>query len=172
MTTLIISSSLSTESKSFLLCNKAKNELSKKNINCEIIEAREIQLTACHYNQSSSMNFLTEKISKADNYIIGMGVHNYSINDSLKIILDNCFKNVEGKFFGILCAAGGEKSYLSTMHLTQICMNEWRMIQLPRIIYATGKDFEKNQIISKDLNKRILKFSEEFINIGHKLMSS
>jgi FMN reductase len=100
-----------------------------------------------------------------------MGVHCYSINDSLKIILDNCFNDVTGKFFGILCAAGSEKSYLSTMHLTQICMNEWRMIQLPRIIYGTSKDFKNNKIISKDLNERIIQFSEEFITIGKKLMN-
>ena len=72
-----------------------------------------------------------------------MGVHCYSVNDSLKILLDTCFSKAHSKFYGILCMAGGEKSFLSTMHLTQICMNEWHMIQLPRIIYATGKDFDK-----------------------------
>ena len=171
MKTLIISSSLSPESKSFVLCSKVNEELLRKNIKCEIIDSRKIQLTACHYEKSTEMEVLTEKISKADNLIIGMGVHCYSINDSLKIILDTCFKEVTGKFYGILCSAGGEKSYLSTMHLTQICMNEWRMIQLPRIIYATSKDFEGNKIITQELNERILKFSKEFITIGNKLMS-
>ena len=53
--------------------------------------------------------------------IIGMGVHNcYSINDNLKILLDNCFDGAQKKFFGIVCAAGGEKSYLSTMHLSNL----------------------------------------------------
>ena len=74
-----------------------------------------------------------------------------------------------GKFFGVLCAAGGERSYLSTMHLTQICMNEWRMIQLPRIVYATKKDFKENRIISSDLLERINLFANEFHNIGKKL---
>ena len=76
-----------------------------------------------------------------------------------------------GKFFGIICAAGGERSYLSTQHLTQICMNEWRMIQLPRIIYATGKDFEENKVNNKDLLERLDVFSEEFNTIGKKLIS-
>ena len=100
-----------------------------------------------------------------------MGVHNYSINDSLKIILDNCFKNVEGKFFGILCAAGGDKSYLSTMHLTQICMNEWKMIQLPRIVYASSKDFNNNALKSKEVKDWMMLFCNEFTRIGKKLMS-
>ena len=100
-----------------------------------------------------------------------MGVHNYSVNDSLKIILDNCFENVEGKFFGIVCAAGGDKSYLSTMHLTQMCMNEWKMIQLPRIVYASGKDFENNNIKSQQVLDWINLFCDEFKNIGMKLKS-
>ena len=114
---------------------------------------------------------LSLKIKQADSIIIGMGVHCYSINDSLKIILDNCFDYSNGKFFGILCSAGGERSYLSTMHLTQICMNEWRMIQLPRIVYASKKDFNDRGVIdSKNLTERLDLFSEEFISIGNKLV--
>jgi len=171
MKTLIISSSLSPDSRSFILCSEVNSELLERGVESKIIDAREIKLTAYHYKESLKMKDLSKEISKADNLIIGMGVHCYSINDSLKIILDNCFNDVTGKFFGILCAAGSEKSYLSTMHLTQICMNEWRMIQLPRIIYGTSKDFKNNKIISKDLNERIIQFSEEFITIGKKLMN-
>ena len=51
-------------------------------------------------------------------------------------------------------------------------MNEWRMIQLPRIVYATGKDFQEERLINKkDVIERIDIFSEEFFNIGSKLIS-
>ena len=171
MKTIIISSSLSKTSKSFILCNEVNQKLKGLGFKSEIIDARSISLNAYHLIQSKELDDLSKKISKADNLIIAMGVHNFSINDSLKIILDTCFKNVEGKFFGILCAAGGEKSYLSTMHLTQICMNEWRMIQLPRIIYATKRDFENNKLTSKNIKERIDVFCNEFTEIGQKLMS-
>ena len=171
MKTVIISSSLSKNSRSFILCNEVNQKLKDLGFKSEIIDARSISLNAYHLIQSKELDDLSNKISKADNLIIAMGVHNFSINDSLKIILDTCFKNIEGKFFGILCAAGGEKSYLSTMHLTQICMNEWRMIQLPRIIYATKRDFENNKLTSKNIKERIDVFCNEFIEIGQKLMS-
>ena len=111
------------------------------------------------------MKKLKQEIKNSDNIIIGMGVHCYSINDSLKIIPDNCFEEVEGKFF-VFYAAGGEKSYLATQHLSQICMNEWRMIQLPRIVYATTKDFKKDKINSIETENRIKLFAEEFYRIG------
>jgi hypothetical protein len=50
-------------------------------------------------------------------------------------------------------------------------MNEWRMIQLPRIVYATGKDFEDDTKSNDDLKDRIKLFAEEFSSIGKKLIS-
>ena len=171
MKTLILSSSLSKNSKSFLLCKAVEKELINKGVNCTFIDARSIRIKACHLGITKEMASLTESINATDNIIIGMGVHCYSVNDGLKILLDNCFNGAIGKFFGILCAAGGERSYLSTMHLTQICMNEWRMIQLPRIVYATKKDFNSDKIISNDVIERIQTFSNEFNTIGKKLVN-
>ena len=88
-----------------------------------------------------------------------------------KIVYHREMPRAQNKFYAIACAAGGERSYLATMHLTQICMNQWRMIQLPRILYATKNDFKKNQITNKELIKRINNFSDEFINIGRKLLN-
>ena len=171
MNTLIISSSLSKNSKSFILCNSVANNLNSKGVNCTIIDSRNIPLHHTHSPISIEMERLSMKIKEADNIIIGMGVHCYSLNDSLKTILDTSFVNAKNKFFGILCSAGGEKSYLSTMHLTQICMNEWRMIQLPRVVYATAKDFNNDAIKSVELTDRIKSFSNEFYSIGSKLLN-
>ena len=171
MKTLIISSSISKKSRSFILCKEVYSRLKQNNIEVELIDARSMELNHCHTEKSESMNLLSEKIANCDNIIIGMGVHCYSINDSLKILLDNCFSEATKKFFGIICAAGGERSYLSTMHLTQICMNEWRMIQLPRIVYATGQDFTEDQLKNKNVIERLDVFSEEFMTIGKKLIS-
>ena len=170
MRTLILSSSLSVESKSYLLCRKTYKILTEK-VDCKLFDARSISLRAFHNETTEGMKKLKQEIKNSDNIIIGMGVHCYSINDSLKIILDNCFEEAEGKFFGILCAAGGEKSYLATQHLSQICMNEWRMIQLPRIVYATTKDFKKDKINSIETENRIKLFAEEFYIIGGKLLN-
>ena len=128
MKTLIISSSLSKLSKSYLLCKKVKDKLSSYNLEVEIFDCRTINLSPFPLAKSEGMLDLENKISLADNYIIAMGVHNYSINDSLKIILDRCFQNVEGKFFGIICAAGGEKKlsfdYASNSNLHERMEND------------------------------------------------
>ena len=169
MKTLILSSSLSENSRSYLLCKAVKEELIAKGDSITFVDARNIPMQPVHRGGTPEMETLAKQVDEADNIIIGMGVHCYSVNDSLKILLDACFGKATGKFFGILCAAGGERSYLSTMQLTQICMNEWRMMQLPRIVYATGKDFKEDIIISSEVLERIALFSEEFHTIGNKL---
>lgn len=171
MKTLILSSSLSPKSRSFILCQAVNAELTNKSGDIDFVDLRDYDLAPVYRGKTADMDRLTEKVKEADNIIFGMGVHCYSINDGLKIVLDSCFGDAIGKFFGIVCAAGGEKSYLSTMHLTQICMNEWRMIQLPRVIYATGQDFEGDMISNADLKERIGTFAQEFHTIGNKLLS-
>ena len=171
MKTLILSSSLSKSSRSFIICNEVFKALSKKGVDCTLVDARNIPMQPTHNQATTEMENLAKNIEETDNIIIGMGVHCYSINDALKILLDTCFSKATGKFYAIVCAAGGERSYLSSMHLTQICMNEWRMIQLPRIVYATSKDFKENSISSTELLERIALFSKEFQLIGGKLLS-
>ena len=171
MNTLILSSSLSENSRSYLLCKEVEQELVSKGNNITFVDAKEIPMQPFHRQKSEEMKALSKQIVKVDNIIIGMGVHCYSINDSLKVLLDGCFGKATGKFFGILCAAGGERSYLVTQHLTQICMNEWRMMQLPRVVYATGNDFTENSITSKEALERIKLFSKEFHTIGNKLLA-
>ena len=171
MKTLILSGSVSENSRSFLLCKAAEKQLIAKGDIITFVDARKIPMHPAHREITDEMKQLAEQVKQADNIIIGMGVHCYSVNDALKILLDTCFSSATGKFFGILCAAGGERSYLSTMHLTQICMNEWRMMQLPRIVFATERDFKKDIITSTEVLERIELFSEEFHTTGRKLLA-
>ena len=171
MNTLILSGSVSENSRSFLLCKAVERQLIAKGDAITFVDARKIPMYPVHRKITDEMQQLAEQVKQADNIIIGMGVHCYSVNDALKVLLDACFSAASGKFFGILCAAGSERSYLSTMHLTQICMNEWRMMQLPRIVYATKKDFTEDIITSAAVLERIDLFSEEFHTIGRKLLA-
>ncbi|MDP2359929.1 MAG: NAD(P)H-dependent oxidoreductase [bacterium] len=172
MKTLILSSSLSPTSRSRLLCRRVEDLLAgRPGVELDLVDLREVELRPCHLGKTASMRNLAERIATADNYIFGMGVHCYTVNDGLKIVLDTCMKGCDGKFFGILCAAGGEKSYLSTMHLTQICMNEWRMIQLPRVVYVHDGDFHGEELASPAVEERLVQFADEFASIGRKLLA-
>ena len=86
MKTLIISSSLSKTSRSYILCKEISKRLSEKDIKIEFVDARNLNLNPCHQQVTDCMKDLILKVEATDNIIIGMGVHCYSINDGLKII--------------------------------------------------------------------------------------
>ena len=153
-----------------ILVQNVAKKLEKLGSTVELVDAKNLNLTPTHVENSNEMDDFIQKVATFDNIVIGMGVHCYSMSDSLKIILDTCLKGAENKFFGIVCAAGGERSYLSTQHVTQVCMNEYRMIQLPRILYVTGKDFSEGVISSEDILERLDQFAQEFYTIGNKLL--
>ena len=171
MKTLVLSSSLNPDSKGFVLCKMVSELLNDLGREVEFVDLRDYKLGHT-FSPTEDMKVLKEKIAAADNFVIGMAVYCYSINDSLKTVLDNCFSECEKKPFGIICAAGGQKSYLATQHLTQICMNEWRMPQLPRVIYTCGEDWNQVELVNSDLMDRVKLFASEFLEFSNKLQIS
>ncbi len=170
MKTAIISSSLNPESKSFIMCKAVEAELIKQGAEVIFVDARDYKLGPL-FQTTPDNDKLAEKVKDADNFVFGMALYDYSVNDNLKIILDTCIDpKLDHALFGIICAAGGDKSYLSTMHLSQICMNEWRMMQLPRVIFGTGKDFDQKGINCENLKERVVKFADELYTLGSKLL--
>jgi NAD(P)H-dependent FMN reductase len=169
MKTTIISSSLAPDSRSFILCIEAKKQLEAKGVEVTLLDVRELDL-ALVFQGEGNLAPLIEAITSADNIIFGMGVHNYSISDSLKALLDRTGKELTSKFYGLLCAAGGIRSFLAPMQVTQICLNQWHMMQFPQVVYATGADFEGSEIKSEDVKERLTSFVEGFVEIGSKLV--
>ncbi len=171
MKTLIISSSLNPNSNSFKVCKHLKEKLSQKSdIEVELVDLRDFEIKHTYKGKTKDMEKLETMIESADNFIIGMAVHCYSINDYLKSLIDNCFPGKEHKLFGIIAAAGGERSYLSTQHLVQILMNEHRMLPLPRTLYVTKNDFKDEEIINENIHGRVEQFIDEFYSLAKKLV--
>lgn len=169
MKTLIISSSLSPKSHSLILCQETAKKLKEKGVEVTLFDCQKIKLKPYPSEPTEGMKELIAATKNCDNIIFGMGVHNYGLSDSLKIIIDNCLNENTAHFFGILCAAGGPLSYLATMQLSQACMNQWRMIQLPRVVYATKTDFSDQYICNEGILERLGLFADEFTEIGRKL---
>lgn len=171
MKTLIFSSSLSPTSHSYELCKYVELELQKKSdIEVKLFDLRGLDIRFAYQPKTADMEKIEKMVEWADNFVIGMAVHCYSINDSLKAVIDNCFPGKANKFFGIVCSAGGEKSYLAATHLQNIMMNEFRMIPLPRIVYATRHDFDEDTKAKEHLHNRIKQFADDFYMIGKKLL--
>ena len=61
MKTLIISSSLSETSRSFILCKQIQELLEKQGVDTTFVDARELDLLPCHKGMNPSMEELSNK---------------------------------------------------------------------------------------------------------------
>jgi NAD(P)H-dependent FMN reductase len=172
MKTLIISSSLSPDSRSHILCRELQQLLSEDpEVEVQLIDARELDLQYTHQEPSAAMKELTELVQAADNYIISMPVHNYTMSDAVKTITETCFdKSAKGKLFGIVSSAGSQVSYLATAHLVQSMMYEFKMIPFPPLVFATGGSFDGDKLDDERLEKRMSEFARDFVALGGRLV--
>ena len=93
MRTLIISSSTNPDSRSYQLCRKVEEELQKNSENEVVfIDLREKAFGFHYQPETEDMKKIAEEIQNADNFVLGMAVRNYCINDELKSISESCFR--------------------------------------------------------------------------------
>ena len=67
MKTLIISSSLSKNSRSFILCKEVQNELLSKKANVTFVDARNTLINAYHKNDTEDKKWLSKLVKENDN---------------------------------------------------------------------------------------------------------
>ena len=169
MNILIVSSSLNPESLSENVCKETKKLLEQAGSNIDFINLKDLELVHNFAGTSKDADEMKKRVEQADAVIFGMAVYCYSVNNSLKTFLDTMFKpSKEYTLFGIISAAGSDRSYLATAHLTQICQQEWRMMTFPRTFYCTHKDFEEGKL-NEDMQDRLKEFAHDFYDIAKKL---
>ena len=168
MKTLIISTSLSPTSNSF----KLLKEVSKHFPDAEFVDLRELKINFAHQDETEDITALREKINASDNFILGMAVQNYTVNDSFKAMLDTAFQKdkLNHKLFGIVCAAGSDFSFLATQDPVQMMMNEFHMLAFPHMLFASGKDFDENGIKNEKIPERAKEYAQNFLELGKKLV--
>jgi multimeric flavodoxin WrbA len=169
MKTLIISTSLNPKSKGFILCQKVAESLSQnKDQTVELIDLREYELPHVMKGSNPKIDILKQKLETADNFILGMAVYNYNVNDSFASFVGGLIPKKQHALYGLVVAAGGDMSYLASTAAHQMLMTHNRMIPLPRILYG-GKDWD-GVTMTDDLGKRVDQFSDDFYVVGKKLI--
>ena len=166
MKILCIQGSLNPDSNTSVLLRKAFDRL--EGVKKSYLDLRKIKMEFCDGRDLSGyhedLQAAAREIEESDAYIIGMPVYCYSVSGALKNFLDIVCGRMEGKPFAIVCASGGERSYLATAELQKILMFEVQGRPLPRVVFASGKDFKDGALVSAEVEKRLDQLVKEFID--------
>lgn len=156
---LLIQGSLNPESKTSRLMEEASHELSKREVDHEILDLRHLDLQFCDgratadYNQD--MQEAYSKMGRAKGYIWGMPVYCFSVSGPLKNFIDITAGAMENKVSAIICNAGGKGSYMALGDLSKILSFEARVVTVQPAVYTTNEDFENGRLNNPAITERI-----------------
>lgn len=169
---LVISTSLNSQSRSFLMAKHVQEQFAGKSIDVELIDLRNEQLPRCDGESCyghPAVNKMSEKIRQAQGVVLATPVYNYSICSEAKNLVELTGKAWSDSVAGFLCSAGGQGSYMSIMNLANSLMLDFRTLILPRFVYATGEAFGEQHITDDHLIDRLNLFSDEMNRVTEAL---
>ncbi|MBI5771439.1 MAG: NAD(P)H-dependent oxidoreductase [Verrucomicrobia bacterium] len=158
MPLLIVSTGLGHNPKSLLLAREAARVLAADGTPADLLDLRELEFPLC----GSPASFADPNVARgldhvtaADGIILATPIYNYDANAVAKNFIELTGKGWENKVVGFLCAAGGDKSFMSLMPLANSLMLDFRCVIVPRFVYATGKAFSGDRVVDPDIAARI-----------------
>ena len=166
---LVVSTSLSSDSRSRILADFAFRELQQRQVASQWFDLNENRLPACDAGQSYSdphVVQLTQLIESASGILIAGPIYNYDMGSAAKNMIELTGKAWTEKVVGLMCAAGGQGSYMAPMQLANSLMLDFRSLILPRFVYATGDQFQGHEISDTQIEARIVELIDQMLRIS------
>lgn len=174
--TTIITCSLHPESKSRLMAQALLETWPDDDSQpAQMVDLRDYALPLCDGGSAYAApdtQKLGAILTECDAAIFAVPIYNYDINAAAKNAIELVGRNLEHKVAGFLCAAGGQRSYMSVMAVANSLMLDFRTVIVPRFVYAGGDDFEEgDDPLTPAIRDRILRFGEEFRKLAQAVTS-
>jgi len=166
---LVLSTSLSENSRSRILARFAAERLRSKSVSCQWVDLAELPLPACDAGPcytDPNVQQVNALVQEAQGILIASPVYNYNLSSSAKNLIELTGKSWTDKVVGFLCAAGGQSSYMGVLALANSLMLDFRTVILPRFVYATGESFSGNEIAETDVEQRIDELVDQLIRFS------
>lgn len=169
---LVVSSSLNPASRSHRLALSAADALEGIGAPRDLLDLREWDLPICDGKSCydhPAIGPLTERVAAATAILIASPVYNYDLNAAVKNLLELTGSAWEAKAVGFLCAAGGQRSYMSPIGFANSLMFDYRCHVIPRYVYATKDDFTAERDPSDELAGRIRQLARAAVDLASAL---
>lgn len=167
---LVFSTSLHPESRSRILATVAGHELKEAGQVCELIDLACMNpLPSCNGHDCYSDPMVGEiagKIAAASGILIASPVYNYDVSASCKNLIELTGSAWNDKVVGMLCAAGGQGSYMAPMGLFNSLMLDFRCLILPKFVYATEDCFADGDLRSDLIAGRVQELVGQLVKVA------
>ncbi|MFG0254223.1 MAG: NADPH-dependent FMN reductase [Rhodopirellula sp. JB053] len=169
---LIISSSLHPTSRSRILAREVRARLEDQGREVTVFDLSQRVLPPCDgataYGDAEVIA-LSGLLREAESVFVASPVYNYDVNAAIKNAVELTGKAWTGKVVALMLAAGGQGSYMSVMGLANSLMLDFRCMIVPRFVYATGENFEGEQLADEDIAGRVDQLVQETLHLSDAL---
>ena len=166
---LVVSCSLNPSSRSHLLALAADAAVGAIGAPHDLLGLQDWDLPVCDgaacYDHPS-IGPITKKVEDADAILIAAPVYNYDLNAAVKNLVELTGSAWAEKPVGFLCAAGGQRSYMSPMGLANSLMFDFRSYIIPRYVYAVRDDFTPEREPTPELLARIDQLARAAVDLA------
>ena len=152
---LVVSTSLSEESRSKELCQHAHSFLTTKGITTRYESLEDHRILPYGMDGSEGLDTLRDALENADAILFGFPVYNYNMNASLKAVIEHFGHSMTDKVIGLMMAAGGQASYMSGLVVANSLTLDFRSWVIPRFVYATKEAFGEDGVSDPEIASRI-----------------
>lgn len=165
----VVSCSLNPASRSHRLAVAADEALHAIGAPHDLVDLRDWDLPICDGTtcyEHPSIGPLTDKVATASAILIAAPIYNYDLNAVAKNLVELTGQAWTEKPVGFLCAAGGQRSYMSPIGLANSLMFDFRSHIIPRYVYATKDDFTAAEEPSAQLAGRIRQLARAAVDLA------
>lgn len=152
---LVVSTSLSEESRSKQLCQHAADYLTGRGVAATHESLQDYRVLPYGMEGSEGIDRLREAFETADGIIFGFPVYNYNMNASLKAVIEHFGRTMNDKVIGLMMSAGGQSSYMSGLVVANSLSLDFRSWVVPRFVYATKTAFSDDGVSDPEIAERI-----------------
>ena len=156
---VLIQGSLNKESRTATLIQHTAEEMKRSGLQVKILDLRNIQMEFCDGRSLKEYHPEVQQahqvIKEAEAFVFGMPVYCYSVSGPLKNFIDITSGAMEKKIAGIVCAAGGNRSYMASADLSSILAYESHVTTVQPIVYSSSEDYDDQTLTSDKVNSKI-----------------
>ena len=156
---VIIQGSLSHDSKTAIVVQETERILKQKDVEFETLDLRKLEMEFCDGRPLAEYNADMQRVyglmKAADGYIFGMPVYCWSVSGVVKNLIDITAGAMENKVAGILCNAGGDRSFLASSDLVKILLYESGVLTVHPTVYSSAEDFDGGRLTNAKVVAKI-----------------
>ncbi len=156
---IVIQGSLSQDSKTAVVVRETERILKDRGLDFETLDLRALEMEFCDGRPLAEYNADMQRVyglmNEADGFIFGMPVYCWSVSGALKNLIDITAGAMNNKVAGILCNAGGNRSFLASSDLVKILLYESGVLTVHPTVYSTAEDFDDGRLVNPKVVGRI-----------------